>query len=156
MSGPCEIHIPTEPVEQVAFFPYAQELWKTWADEEGKTPDLDVYSREGVQGIYNGDTFIAYAVDPTCKPPQVVGMAQVRAVYDPADSTRKAFGDRLYVRPEWRNEGVFTQMQQAITDFCTNTLQIDKHIVYAQLDGVLIQHYESVGFKQDTVVMRRG
>lgn len=156
MSGPCDIHIPTDPIEQVGFFAYAQELWKEWAEEQGATPDLNAYAREGIQGIYNGDTFIVYAVDPTCKPQQVVGMVQVRAQYDPADSSNKAYGDRLYVRPDWRREGVFKQLLHAAMEFSTNTLKIDKLVVYAQLDGVLIPQYEQVGFKQDTVVLRKG
>lgn len=156
MDGPCEIRIPTEPVEQVALLPYAQELWGAWAEEEGNTADLDAYARECIQGIFNGDTYIAYAIDPTCKPQQVVGMVQVRAVYDCADSSHKAFGDRLFVRPDWRREGVFKQLLEAAITFSQETLKIDKLVALAQLDGKLIPHYESVGFKQDTVVLRKG
>jgi hypothetical protein len=148
--GPVEITLSMSILDQAERVPDAAWLYRRWAQEEGRSPDLEGYAAELMQKIVARRYCLIVAYDGE----QPIGMAGSHIEYDPARAALTCFGEKLYILPEYRHAGVF-QMIHAAGEVLALVSGSSEQVISCRQGSTLQRHYESWGFQATDVVMRR-
>jgi GNAT superfamily N-acetyltransferase len=154
VSGPAkgivEITLSRSPLVQAGLVASMAKLFDAWAEEEGREPEIDQYVDAMLVDVRTGATFLIVA----CIDNEPVGMLQIWISLNAANGCTRLQGDRLYVLPEHRRQGVFRCLYDAGEALCKLT-GAEEHVVSCGHGSWLQKVYESVGFEPTDVVLRR-
>ena len=132
----------------------AHDLWQEWSQEEHGRP-LDVQAWiEATASLLKAQRLMYFVAYHDRK---AVGMVQALWQYDVLAQEWVGFGDHAYVSPEYRNEGTFTALYDAIYGF-TKMMDFDQIALPVGTSGVgkfLQPFYEKRGFVDKAHFMRQ-
>ena len=141
-------------LEQGGRVPDACDLFLAWAREEDRedTVDKEGYAKYLLSNILNGSyvIIVAYVDD------NPAGMLGAHVIYDPSISARIGIGERLYILPQYRAQGVLGPLLDA-TDTVGAEVGITEFVAsFRSKDHRLKDMYERRGYTETNVVMRKG
>ena len=128
------------------------DLWKAWMEERGVEWAPERVARYLYMAISAGNWLPVIAWDGDTP----VGMTETRFEIDPFTGHLTGWGDRAYVLPEYRTEGVFRGLVEGC--FFMGV------IMGTEVDGLTVssesmflkRFYEKHGFREFGIMMRRG